>query len=141
MSRLTCLALIGLSLLLSCLDVGADELAPVRLQLKWQHRFQFAGYYAAREKGYYQAAGLNVDILESGPEQDVIPRLLDGRADFGVWNSGLLLERQAGAPVVAVATIFQHSALALAVRDDGRIHSVHDLAGKRIMLDPAAAEI
>ena len=77
--------------------VGAQERVPIRLQLKWQHEFQFAGYYAAKAQGYYDAAGLDVDIREAGPDQEVIPRVLDGRADFGVWNSSLLLDRQAGA--------------------------------------------
>ncbi len=141
MPRIIVAALIGHLLLLSGPVVQAEALPLVRLQLKWQHRFQFAGYYAAKEKGYYEAAGMNVEILEAGPAQDVIPRLLDGRADFGVWNSSLLLDREAGAPVVALAAVFQHSALALAVRNEVGIRSIHDLAGKHIMLDPAAAEI
>ncbi|HAS83821.1 MAG TPA: hypothetical protein DCS43_14395, partial [Verrucomicrobia bacterium] len=56
------------TVILSPVLAGAAE--NVRLQLKWQHQFQFAGYYAALEKGYYRDAGLNVDILPAQPCQD-----------------------------------------------------------------------
>lgn len=57
------------------------------LQLKWKHRLQFAGYYAALAKGYYREAGLDVKIVEAQPDQDVIETLLRGQADFGVGTS------------------------------------------------------
>ena len=40
----------------------------VRVQLRWTHQFQFAGYYMALERGYYRDAGLDVEIIEGGPE-------------------------------------------------------------------------
>jgi len=84
------------TVILSPVLAGAAE--NVRLQLKWQHQFQFAGYYAALEKGYYRDAGLNVDILPAQPCQD---------------SMELLQRREQGAPVVVLAVIFQHSPLAL----------------------------
>ncbi|WP_143872780.1 ABC transporter substrate-binding protein [Catenovulum sediminis] len=45
-----------------CVKLFAQD--TVRLQLKWNHQFQFAGYYMALEKGFYQQKNLNVEILE-----------------------------------------------------------------------------
>src|SRR5690242_6029908 len=50
----------------------AQALEPVKLQLKWHHQFQFAGYYAALQQGFYRDAGLDVQIIEGGPNIDVI---------------------------------------------------------------------
>ncbi len=102
----TTLAMAMLALL--CLH-SPNTLADVPLQLKWTHAFQFAGYYAAIEKGYYREAGLEVDILESGPGTDSVHSVLSGTAQYGVSNSSLLLARKAGKPVVVLAVVFQHS--------------------------------
>lgn len=113
----------------------------VVLQLKWHHAFQFAGYYAALERGYYREAGLDVDIRSGAPGIDVVERVLSGEADFGVGTSSLLLARAAGKPVVALAVIFQHSPLAIAVPVRGALQSVHDLVGKRVMIEPQSDEL
>lgn len=130
-----------LLLLLALLPLPAGALEKVALQLKWKHQFQFAGYYAAQEKGYYREAGLEVDIREAGPETDPVREVVEGRAQFGVSNSALLLARAQGRPVVALAVIFQHSPFILVARRDGGIRTVHDLVGKRLMIEPHAEEI
>ncbi len=117
------------------------SLEPVTLQLKWTHAFQFAGYYAALEKGYYRAAGLDVKIVEATPGVDPIRNVIEGRAQFGVGTSSLLLERKAGKPVVALAVIFQHSPYVLIARQEKAGQDIHDLTGKRIMLEPQSDEI
>ncbi|MBV6477262.1 MAG: hypothetical protein MOGDAGHF_02952 [Rhodocyclaceae bacterium] len=127
--------------LAALLPLPAGALEQVVLQLKWKHQFQFAGYYAAQEKGYYRAAGLEVDIREAGPETDPVREVLDGRAQFGVSNSALILARAQGKPVVALAVVFQHSPFILAARRESGIRSVHDLAGKRLMVEPHADEV
>ncbi len=113
----------------------------VVLQLKWHHAFQFAGYYAALEKGYYREAGLEVDIQAGAPGIDVVERVVSGEADFGIGTSSLLLARAAGKPVVTLAVIFQHSPLAIAVPVRGALQSVHDLVGKRVMIEPQSDEL
>lgn len=117
---------------------AAGEPEKVTLQLKWKHQFQFAGYYVAAEKGYYRDAGFDVRLAEAQGE-DTVRTVLSGKADYGVGGSELALRRGLGEPVVALATILQHSALALAVR--GATTSVHDLAGRRIMLSPHDQEL
>ncbi|WP_153109299.1 diguanylate cyclase domain-containing protein [Propionivibrio limicola] len=119
----------------------ADHLTPVTLQLKWQHQFQFAGYYAAQEKGFYREAGLDVRLVEGTPTTNVVDEVLSGRANHGVGNSSLLLDRHLGKPVVALAVIFQHSPLMLYAHVYSGISSVHDLKGKRVMLEPHSEEL
>ena len=114
-------------------------LEKVILQLKWKHQFQFAGYYAAREQGYYREAGLDVDILEAEPGDDVAERVLVESGGYGVGNSSLLLLRQQGKPVVVLAVILQHSPLVLVAT--GSVDSVHALAGKRVMLEAQSDEL
>lgn len=120
---------------------AAQALESVTLQLKWTHAFQFAGYYAAVEKGFYQQAGLQVKLREAAPGTDPVKVVMDGQADFGVGASSLLLERQAGVPVVALAVIFQHSPLVLVARQSQPTQSVHDLKGKRVMFEAQSAEL
>ncbi len=112
---------------------GAEAPEPVTLQLKWHHQFQFAGYYAAREKGYYREAGLSVELVEGGPF-NTYESVLSGRAQYGVSNAEILLRRLKGDPVTVLAVIFQHSPQAFLVRKHAGIDSPHDLAGKRVWM-------
>jgi diguanylate cyclase (GGDEF)-like protein/PAS domain S-box-containing protein len=112
----------------------AVELEPVVLQLKWKHQFQFAGYYAALEKGFYRQAGLDVRIREHRGKGSPIEVLLHDEAQFVVSGADAVIKRAQGYPVVALAAIYQHSPYALLVRADSDIHNIADLAGKRIML-------
>jgi len=114
---------------------------PVVLQLKWYHQFQFAGYYAALEKGYYKQAGLDVTIREGDPNRDPIDDVVKGKADFGIGASELLLARAAGKPVVALAVILQHSPLIVLARQTKDIQSIHDLMGKQIRVVPHEYEL
>jgi diguanylate cyclase (GGDEF)-like protein/PAS domain S-box-containing protein len=113
-------------------------LEAVTLQLKWTHAFQFAGYYAALEQGYYRKAGLTVSIREAQPGLDPVTEIIEDRAQYGVGTSSLLLERKAGKPVVVLAVIFQHSPYVLIAR---QTQSIHDLTDKRVMLEPQANEL
>lgn len=120
---------------------AGPPLTKVRLQLKWKHQFQFAGFYAALEKGFYRKAGLDVEILEAVEGQDSSAIVLDGKAEFGVGNADLVLLRGEGKPVVLLAPIFQHSPLIILTTTKSGIGSVHDLIGKRIATEPGAAEL
>lgn len=112
------------------------NLQTVTLQLKWLHQFQFAGYYTALEKGYYQDVGLNVIIKEGKPGLVNADEVLSKNADYGIDMPVLLIDRNKGKPVVVLAAIFQHSPVALIARKDSGITSPHDMIGKRILLRP-----
>lgn len=127
-----------LSVFVSHPVVAADR---VVLQLKWTHAFQFAGYYAAKAKGFYRDAGLEVEIRQAKPGLDVPGTVLTGEAQYGVGTSSLLLERQAGKPLVVLAAIFQHSPLVLIAREQESAQAVHDLIGKRVMIEPQSDEL
>lgn len=124
-----------------CFAAPVWALDSVTLQLKWTHAFQFAGYYAAQEQGYYRDAGLEVRIEEALPGIDPVDKVVQGQAEFGVGTSSLLLHRQAGQPVVALAAIFQHSPLVLIARQQHPTQGIHDLVGKRVMLEPQSDEL
>jgi len=71
----------------------------VTLQLIWKHQFQFAGYYVAKERGFYQDAGLDVEIREYDFGMEVTEDVLSQKADFGVGRSSLILEKMHGKDV------------------------------------------
>lgn len=108
--------------------------APVTVQLKWKHQFQFAGYYAALEKGFYAKEGLNVRLLEGGPGRAPVEDLLAGKVNYAVGDSGAILYRAAGKLVVVLASIFQHSPQVIYTRADAGIRNPADLRGKRVQM-------
>jgi PAS domain S-box-containing protein len=135
---------LGLLLLAICaqpLTAQDKPLHDITLQLKWTHQFQFAGYYAALEQGFYEAEGLNVALLPGGPGLRVVDQVASGKADFGLLGSELVLERMKGKPFVLVAVIFQHSPHTIIVRKDSNITTPADLVGKPMVLNlPGSAE-
>lgn len=117
------------------------EYKDIKLQLKWKHQFQFAGYYAALEKGYYADAGLNVELIEAAEGEDSVDHVLAGDADFGVGTSELMVRHAGGAPVVVLGVVYQHSPLGFLTIEGSGIRTVHDLVGKRVMIEPGAADL
>lgn len=107
----------------------------ITLQLKWKHQFQFAGYYAAKAKGYYSEAGLDVEIREFNGNNPPIEEVLAHRATFGIANSDLLIRYMNGDPLVVLAPIFQSSPSVLLVREESNIVTPKDLIGKTIELN------
>jgi len=118
---------------------AADE--QITLQLKWKHQFQFAGYYAAIEQGYYHEVGLDVHLREAAFGKNPIQAVVNGEAEYGTGTSDLLLSRGQGAPVVVLGVIFQHSPFALIAHSYAAINGIPNLKGKKIMLDPNDAEV
>ncbi|WP_083636332.1 ABC transporter substrate-binding protein [Bradyrhizobium sp. AS23.2] len=114
----------------------ARALDKVSLQLKWKHQFQFAGYYAAVEKGYYREQGLEVEIREGGPTIDAGATVAAGGADFGVCTTGALLDSNKRANAVVLAVIFQHTAAIILAPYRAGIRTVSELKGHRLMDRP-----
>lgn len=120
-----------LTLAISAVSVASED---VTLQLKWRHQFQFAGYYAAVEQGYYREEGLNVRLVEGSKDLSPLKQVLSGQADYGIGDAEILVSRISGEPVVALAAIFQHSPGVLLSLKQSNIQTPEDLIGKRIML-------
>ena len=82
----------ALALLTATAAYAADE---VRLQLQWVTQAQFAGYYVALDKGYYDAEDLDVSILPGGPDIAPPQVLAGGGADAMLnWMPSALAARE-----------------------------------------------
>ncbi|MEK4229305.1 ABC transporter substrate-binding protein [Solibacillus sp. FSL H8-0538] len=109
------------------------ELTPVTLQLKWVPQAQFAGYFVAQAKGYYEEEGLDVTIVPGGPDIVSEQQVASGAADIGVnWVASLLPHQEQGMPLVQIAQIYQKSGLLLVSKKDSGIMTGADLAGKKV---------
>lgn len=132
-------AAIGLFALLACFsavlyadDMPSPALEQISVQLKWRHGFQFAGYYAAVDRGFYRDEGLDVKLKEIDFSKDFVEQVLNGESEYGVSDSTLLIYRLKGMPVVLVNQFFQHSPLIfISLRHSG-IVSPYEMAGKKI---------
>ena len=93
----------------ACGDKASEGLAPVTVMLDWVPNTNHTGIYVARDKGYFEEAGLDVTILEPG---EVYPEaaIAGGAADFGIsFQENVTLARSEGAPIVSIAAVMQHN--------------------------------
>jgi NitT/TauT family transport system substrate-binding protein len=110
-----------------------QQATKVTLQLKWVTQAQFAGYYAAKEKGYYSKAGLDVNIKVGGP--DITPEqvVLAGQADFGLdWLPNLLATREKGGKLVSIAQVFARSGMTEITWKSSGIDTIAKMRGKKV---------
>ena len=108
---------------------GADEgHAPV----KWVVQSQFAGYYAAKAKGYYKQVGLDVNIKAGGP--DILPEqvVLGKQAEFGInWMPSLLAQRDPGNDLVNIAQVYARSGTTEVTFKSSGINTFKKMRGKK----------
>ena len=132
-------ALIALMLAAACMPIAPaaqSEDAPAALQdvtlmLGWTPNTNYTGIYVAREKGWYEEAGLNVEIVLPG-QSDVHKVVGAGSADFGFsYQEGTTFARNEGVPVVSIAAIIQHNTSGFASRSGAGVQAPTDMAGKR----------
>ncbi|MGC3938459.1 ABC transporter substrate-binding protein [Roseobacter sp. EG26] len=109
---------------------AADD---VTLQLKWVTQAQFAGYYVALDKGFYEEEDLNVTIKPGGPDIAPTQVLAGGGADVTVeWMPAALAAREKGLGMVNIAQPFKSSGMMLTCRKDAGVTSTDDFAGKTL---------
>ncbi|MEA2048085.1 MAG: transporter substrate-binding domain-containing protein [Campylobacterota bacterium] len=120
-------------LLCSYTLVYADktEMENITLQLQWKHQFEFAGFYAAKEKGFYKDAGLDVSFVEFDKNKDITEEVLNGNAQYGLTYSSIIAEYMQGKPLILLANFFKQSPLVLVAQP--HIRTPADLKGKKIM--------
>jgi len=112
-------------------SAGAQQLTKVTLQLKWVTQAQFAGYYAALEKGYYKAAGLDVKIKVGGPNITPEQVVVGGQADIGLdWLPNLFATREKGGKIVSVAQVFARSGMTELTWKSTGINSIAKMKSK-----------
>jgi len=126
--------LISILLLLSYIIVYANEKSKVSVQLMWLDQFEFAGFYAAKEKGFYKDVGLEVDLHKFDVDINVTNRVLEGKSDFGTNSTSLLIDKSNGKDVVILGSVFQSSPLILLALKDSNIKTVSDIKNKKVML-------
>jgi len=130
-----CLGVVVLTFLLSGCGLSehpktADE---VKVQLKWVHQAQFAGFYLAKEKGYYARENIAVTFMEGGQGIDSAGSVISGKADFGVMApEDILIKRSQGEALVAISAIYRRSAVVYAAMADSGIIRPSDFLGKKI---------
>ena len=112
---------------------AGGDLTKVTLQSKWVVQAQFAGYYAAKDQGYYEDEGLDVDIRPGGP--DIVPEqvVLGGQAEFGInWLDSTLATRDKGQNIVNIAQVFTRSGMTEVTWKDSGLDQITDLKGKKV---------
>ncbi len=137
--RARCLLALLAALVVVAAGCGNDDDADVReaqevsLQLQWVPQSQFAGYFAARDLGFYEDVGLNVTIIDGG--LDIVPAtVLDsGGADFAIsWVPRGLVPREEGLNITNIAQVFQRSGTLQVSFADAGIDGPADLEGKLV---------
>ena len=118
------------TLLTSTAALAADD---VTLQLKWVTQAQFAGYYVALDKGFYEAQDLNVTIKPGGPDIAPPQVMAGGGADVMVdWMPSALAAREKGLALVNIAQPFKASGMMLTCRADSGVKTPADFKGKTL---------
>jgi len=109
----------------------AKELDKVSLQLRWKYQFEFAGFIMAKEKGFYEDVGLDVELREYSTDINIEDEVLSQRANYGIYSSSMLLSYLKGKPIKLMASFFKRSAMVILTKPE--IRSPKDLLGKRVM--------
>ncbi|WP_422366903.1 ABC transporter substrate-binding protein [Pelagibius sp.] len=121
----------GAGLLLSAGTASAAD--KVTLQLKWVTQAQFAGYFVAQDKGFYEEAGLDVTIKPGGPDVSPPQVIAGGGADVVIdWMPSALASREKGVALVNIAQVFKKSGMMLTCRKDSGITSPADFKGRTL---------
>ncbi len=120
-------------LLLFTTSLYCDNLKKITIQLSWFDQFQFAGYYMAKEKGFYKELGLDVEIKPFEFGIDIPKEVSDGKIDFAVGRETLILERTKNRNIVALYALFQASPLILMTTKESGINNINDFSHKKIM--------
>ena len=111
-------------------DGDFEPLTSIKLQLQWLPQAQFAGYYVAEEKGFYEEEGLEVEIKPGGPDIAPAQVIAGGGADVVVdWMPSALATREKGVPLVNIAQPFKSSGLLLTCLKETGITSPADFKG------------
>ena len=114
------------------LTLPSLALEKVTLQLQWKHQFEFAGFYMAKEKGFYKDVGLDVDFVEyNSHDKDTVDKVLEGEVDYGLSYASIISQYMKGKPIVFVANFFKQSPLIILAQS--YIKMPQNLKGKTIM--------
>ena len=129
----TSIKTVAMAAALLALSFGAQAQEKLTLQLKWVTQAQFAGYYVAKDKGFYKDVGLDVTIKAGGPDINPSQVIAGGGADVVVdWMPSALATREKGVPLVNISQVFQRSGMQLTCRNDSGVKTPADFKGKTL---------
>ena len=112
----------------------SQNLQKTSVQLMWLDQFEFAGFYVAKEKGFYEKAGLDVEIKKYDNSTNVLNEVLEKRADFGLNSTSLIIQKSSEKDLVILGSIFQSSPLILLALKNSQINNLQDIKNKEIMI-------
>lgn len=128
------LALLGVLFLALLLPAPAAALEKATLVLQWLPQAQFAGFFAAKDLGYYEEEGIDMTLLSGGPDILASEYLETGRADFATMFLTTGIQRRETLPIVNIAQFVQRSALMLIAMKSSDIKTFKDLNGRKVGL-------
>ena len=115
------------------IEAKVTSFPPVSVVLDWFPWSNHAGLFIAKDKGYFAAEGLDVDIHPPADPATILQTVAAGRDDFGInYQTGVLIARQEGVPVVSIAALVQHPLNSVMTLKDSGITEPKDLAGKTV---------
>ena len=126
----TFIKILLLFILSSVVLAEEKNLEKITLQLQWKHQFEFAGFYMAKEKGFYEDVGLDVSFLEFNESIDIVENVLKGKADYGLGYSSIIADYLNGKDIVFIANFFKQSPLVLVTQKN--ITSLSQLRGSKV---------
>jgi signal transduction histidine kinase/ABC-type nitrate/sulfonate/bicarbonate transport system substrate-binding protein len=115
------------------LQAKGQKTEDVTLQLNWKHQFEFAGFYIAKEKGFYKQENLNVKIKEFNHNTDILKDVLTQKADFGIEKTDLIYHHANGKKIKLISAIFQSSPHVLLTTQKSGIQKLEDIKDKTLM--------
>ena len=127
-------------LLLLNILLNASEKEKVTLYLDWLNQFQFAGYYIAKDKGYYSDLGIDVDIVEYSNNDNIITKVTEKSKNYGIGKSSLIVNKFEGKNILLLSSFFQNSPLVLVTLQSSNIKNPKDLINKKVMITKDAKD-
>jgi polar amino acid transport system substrate-binding protein len=115
---------------------STSELKKVSMQFHWLDQFEFAGFYIAKEKGFYKDVGLDVELRSYKYGINVVKEVLEKKATYAMGGSDLIIDIDNGKNIKLLFAAFQSSPLVLLTTEKSGIKSIKDFVGKRAMLTP-----
>lgn len=114
--------------------MNANNLEKISVQLLWKHQFEFAGFYMAKEKGFYNDIGIDVYLKEFQSGTNITKEIIEQKSNFGVNGSNLILDKINGLDIYMLMPFLQVSPLVIATKKRTDLNNIVNLRNKKIML-------
>ncbi len=112
----------------------ANNLKKVSVQLQWKNQFEYAGFYIAKEKGYYKSIGLDVSLKEWEYGVNISDDVISQKSQYGVSRPSSLIDISNGKELIYLAAIYQSNPLILLANKNKEIDSISKFRNKKIMI-------